>query len=178
MSELKVLYSGSWRAITQPEVKISGAWQDVQEIEVKVGGAWQTVFMNLSVVVAPTKTIGKTSEEPTDAYAGCKVDNDGDLYESETTSSTYNWVSYETWLDGGAPSMVWVQRVIVSGTFDLDAGSGRLACTTDRIFRVQVTGTGTKQCVFDLHFYDAASGGNHLDTQRVTLTAHVDEFTP
>lgn len=123
----------------------------------------------LSVIVAPTKTIASLESLPTNAISQVKVDADGDLYERFSGS----FASYETWLDSGNNTQVWVERTIISGTLVVDAGTGRLACTTDRIFGISRVTVGTDTTVIDLDFYDASSGGSLLDTQRVTLTAEI-----
>lgn len=169
-AELKVSYSGAWRLITAAEVKYSGSWRQIQTIEVKYSGSWRTVFQYLSVIVAATKFISDYETTPVNAEALVKVDSNGGMYAGYPA-----YTFYETWLDGGLNSQVWVQRTIISGTLDTDAGSGRLACTSDRVWgKLQNVIGGPNDCVIDLKFYDAAAGGNLLDTQRVTLRVEVD----
>jgi len=121
-----------------------------------------------SVTVAPTKSIPNQRTVGT-CHANVKVSSDGDLYDSDNTGS-YG-ASYETWLDSGLNSEVWIQRVVISGSLSTDAGSGVLACTSDRVFGVSRATEGTKVCVIDTNFYSDSGGTILLDTQRVTLTA-------
>ena len=151
------------------KVKYSGSWRAIQTIEVKSGGSWRLVFaLAPSVVVAATKLIEDIVDDPSNAEAKVKVDADGDLY-----AGTPGYSSYETWLDSGYNTQVWVQRTIVSGSLDTDSGSGVLACTTDRVFGTLQTVVGTDEAVIDLKFYSDSGGINLLDTQRVTLHAEV-----
>ena len=127
-------------------------------------------FTPISVVIAPTKSIADIEDAPTNAEAIVKVASDGDLY-----SGLPAFTSYETWLDAGQNTQGWVERTIISGTLSSDAGTGRLECTSDRQYGVLQTVVGTKTCVIDLKFYDAPVGGSLLDTQRVTLSAEVQD---
>ncbi|MCB7129680.1 MAG: hypothetical protein J3T61_09100, partial [Candidatus Brocadiales bacterium] len=124
------------------------------------------------VIVAATKSIQHITLTPTNAQAQLKVDNNGGLYQA--TPST--WVFYETWLDSGTNDQVWVERIIISGTLNNDPGAGRKACTSDRFYSVLQQVVGIHQCVIDIKFWDAASGGTLLDTQRVTLYAEESSF--
>lgn len=123
-----------------------------------------------SVVVAALKTISKLAFVGT-CYAQVKVDSDGSLYENSSAGSSTADSAYEVWLDAGLNSEVWVQAVVTSGTLTNTAGSGRLACTSDRQWGISLATAGTKTTVVRLDFYDAASGGNLLDSQTVTLIA-------
>lgn len=167
MATLKVYNGASWITAVS-KVWDGAAWSE--KMYFYDGTAWVALFPSgVSVVVAPTKTILDAATDPADAIAQVKVDSDGSLYENIGAG----FVSYEAWLDAGSNTQVWVERTIISGTLDVDAGSGRLACTADRIFGVTQTVLGSKATVIDLKFYDAASGGSLLDTQRVTLDVTV-----
>lgn len=169
--ETKVRSGGVWRTLTAPEVKSGGVWRALRTIEVKLSGTWRTVFQEaVQVIVAATKSIVDIEDDPFNAEAIVKVDSDGGLYQGFPSFSFY-----ETWLDAGLNSQAWVQRTIISGTLSGDAGSSRLACTSDRQFSVLQVVVGTKTCIIDLKWYDAASGGSLLDTQRVTLQAIVED---
>lgn len=106
-------------------------------------------------------------------YAGIRYDSDGDEYESPITGAIGINVNRGTWLTSGLTSEVWMQRTINSGSLYVDAGSGRLAMTTSRTFQVRDTSTtgGPVTCNLTIDFYDAASGGNLLDSVTYTLSA-------
>jgi hypothetical protein len=79
------------------------------------------------------------------------------------------------WLDTGSGSQVWIERTINSGVLDwFDPGSGRLRLDVDRSYGIlrPSVGIDTANVTFDA--YDAASGGNLLDSVTLTFTA---EFT-
>lgn len=126
----------------------------------------------VSVIVAATKTISDSETSGT-AYATVKVDADGDLYESISGSGS-GFTSYETWLDSGLNSEVWVECTVNSGSLDTSAGTGsRLACTSDRIWGIECATDCLQTANITLDFYDAASGGSLLDSQTVTLEVEV-----
>ena len=122
----------------------------------------------LQVEVAANKTISKTQGVGT-CYAGVQVNSDGDLYEEGPGLGSFS--SYETWLDNGSNSDVWVLCSVVSGSVSGDSTATRLACTSSRSWRIDNGGSGTTTAEVDLQFYDAASGGTLLDTQNVDLSA-------
>ena len=168
MAVVKLWNGTAWQDIVMSTYDGAG-WQD--KLNLRVGSDWIKTYAdgNIIVDVAPTKTIA--TDDIGTVYARVKVDSDGELYASFYNGS-YPTSGYEVWLDQGGNDEVWVQRVIISGTLNLDAGSSRLICTADRQFGIQNSiQDSTKQTVIDLNFYDAASGGNLLDTQRVTLQA-------
>lgn len=137
------------------------------------GSSWVVVHDPLVVDVAATKSITDLAFSGV-AYAYVQVDSDGDL-KSSTTSSTLTTV-YETYLDGGSNTQVWVEAVKFSGDTPAGTLNTRLACTSDRTWGLSQSTVGIKTCVLDLNFYDASSGGTLLDSQRVTLTAERDEL--
>jgi len=138
-------------------------------------GTCAAAAVTLSVIVAPTKSITDAPVIPgTTAYTWVGVDSDGDLY-SSTTSAVPD-VSYETWLDAGLSTQVWVEATLGGlGPDALTSGSSaqgsRLACSTDRKWGYSAApGTGLSGTV-TLDFYDAAAGGSLLDSQDVSLDA-------
>jgi hypothetical protein len=71
---------------------------------------------------------------------------------------------------------VWVERTVNSGTLDTDTiGASRVVCSTDRIVGITRSSAGTDTANVTLEFFDAASGGNSLDTATIALSA---EFSP
>lgn len=131
-------------------------------------GTIAAAALTLLVEVAATKTITAFTLSGT-ATATVRVDSDGGMYQQlNGGGSTF----YETWLDRGSNTEVWVEATVVSGTLTSGTTGSRLACTVDRSWsKSKSSGFGTDTCVIDLDFYDASSGGNLLDTQRVTLNA-------
>lgn len=123
----------------------------------------------LSVIVAPTKTIGNARVGA--CQANVRVNSNGTLEESNATGGIYTF--YEDWLESGSNTEVWVERIIYSSdTLDTDSGSGRRPCTGINTFGITESTIGNKKtATIDLNFYDASTGGNLLDTQTVTLSA-------
>lgn len=111
--------------------------------------------------------------------ANVKIDNDGSVYRSNAAGA-YGAAS-QVWLDAGQNSDVWVERTIDAGSLDTDTiGASRVAMTSDRTvgvqdsngsFAIKATATVT------VSFYDAASGGNLLDTATITLTANYESLS-
>jgi hypothetical protein len=132
-------------------------------------GVWMA---NQGPLVDFTDVSHSTVDTPGTVYARVKWDTDGDIYES-FASGTYG-SSSDTWLDRGLNSQVWVQRVISSGTLNLDTiGASRVAMTSDRQLGVERSPTGSKAANGTISFYDAASGGNLLRTRNWSVSATV-----
>ena len=94
---------------------------------------------------------------------------------SSASSSSPTSANRGVWLDGGSSSDVWVQRVITSGTLNhADPGSGRLNLGTSRLFGLSRGTNGISTVNVDFNFYDAAAGGNLLDTVSISMIATVD----
>jgi hypothetical protein len=103
-------------------------------------------------------------------FVGLQINNNGTEYEYTSTGGT---TSIGTWLNKGTTSDVWVEMILVSGTWNsIDAGGGRLATTTTRSWRSVRSSMGVKNTTANFKFWDAASGGNLLDeTGNITFTA-------
>lgn len=169
MAVLKVYDGSSWVPAVGKTYD-GAAWAD--QMKFYDGAAFIDLYASgPTVIVAPVKLIANYRFEII-CYAGVRVHLDGNLYQSSPTNSYTN--DYEIWLDDGSNSEVWVERTIISGTLTSDAGTGRLACSTSRTWYISRGFVGTKNTSIDLKFYDAASGGNLLDTQRVNLSAEYD----
>ncbi len=167
---------GTWRE-HDPHVKVSGTWRAVKKVHVRVGGVWQEVYTSgPTVVVAATKFISKFNFGGA-CYAVVQVDADGDLYENSNAANNIANTSYETWLDAGLNSEVWVLATKVSGSNPVGPTLNvRHACTSDRKWYITAIGTSTKSCVLDIQFWDASTGGTNLDTQTVNLDAEAEDF--
>lgn len=72
------------------------------------------------VVTLSGQTIYQLSDDPDDAYASLKVDNNGNVYESERTISTPTWTQIDSANDwvrpaGSAPGLYEVRWSLTSG---------------------------------------------------------------
>ena len=136
------------------------------------------------VVDATNQTVtGNTLNE--DAYARYELRGDGKAYKKEGNSSAnYNLV--ETWLSEGRSSDVWASR---NGTL----GGSADPLTVDNIPVEGVSRTNLSgdaeigytaeyltednfDCTVTIYFYDAATGGNLLDTIVITLDCQANKL--
>lgn len=100
-------------------------------------------------------------------YAGVKFDTDGEEYES-TAAGGYG-ATVGTWLDTGTSDQVWVEFLRTSGSksqFIGKSNSTRYSIATDSIWRISDSsaGSGYENILGTFRFWDAASGGNILQT--------------
>ena len=113
------------------------------------------------------------NEAPIPCYAGMKIDTDNTIYENNPAGS---WIAHDTtYVTGGVPGDVYVERTINSGILDNvdDIGASRVQISTDRILQIldSSDGGGISAANVTVRFYDAATGGNLLDTVVYDLTA-------
>lgn len=134
------------------------------------GSAWVDLNSQGPIVTAGNVVHSTFKQGGSGAICRVKWDNDGDSYLS-TNVGGYG-ASYETWLTSGLNTEVWVSRTIIFGTLEADTiGSGRPIMSSDRFLGVQKNNFGTKQANGDVTFWDAASGGNILDTATWSVSA-------
>ncbi len=170
MGELKVKSGGSWRTITAPEVKLSGTWRAVQTIEVKSGGVWREVFSAAPAITVTLNTSDAFQGGGGTVYSGIQYKSDGNEWGSSATG-TYN-VSRDQWLDVGAAIDCWIERDINSGSLYYDnIGAGRVQLNVSRTMECRRTSVGIHTATVTVRVYDAASGGNLLDTEQNIITA-------
>jgi len=134
--------------------------------------ATTTPTITTDIVSANTNNVSTSNDSPADAFAGVQYNSTGGEW-SSTGGGTFS-VGRGQWLDVGPSSAVWVERVINSGTLSWqDAGTGRLVLSTTRSYGVTDTtiGGGAVTANVTFNFYDAASGGNLLDSVTLDLTA-------
>lgn len=102
-------------------------------------------------------------------FATIRFGSDGDEYENGTDSSATANSLRGTYLLSGLNSEVWIERTVTLGTLDTDPGAGRQQMTSD--FTCGIETTTTKFTAVTFTAWDAASGGNQLDSESVTLSA-------
>ncbi|MHC4157202.1 MAG: hypothetical protein ACYST6_20130 [Planctomycetota bacterium] len=163
---LHVKDGGTWKS-AELHVKDGGTWKPVTG-SVRDAGTWKEFVSGLTVSPSSTDITKQTYWET--CYAYIEYRSTGVEYENSADNSATTDGSRGNWLDAGASSEVWVQRVINSGSLGVDAGSGRLQLSTSRTFGVSAYGT-TATCDLTFNFYDAASGGNLIGSAGVVLTA-------
>lgn len=132
-------------------------------------GAWSGVGPTVSA-----RLDGRinSEQEPATVYCGARVDSAGDEWEFDEFA---NAINQTIWLDTGSSSDVWIERTISSGSWNSqDPGAGRHNLGTTRNFRVVRSTVGSQSCTCTFDFWDAASGGNNLQsTSSSTWTATV-----
>lgn len=106
-------------------------------------------------------------------YANLQYNTAGTEWTNSVATTDNFSSSRGDWLDSGSSSDVWVERTINSGSYWVDAGSGRLNLGTTRSWKVRDTNSSptTAVCNADYDFYDAASGGSNIGSVNVVLTA-------
>jgi hypothetical protein len=131
-------------------------------------------------------TIGNTEVDPDNAYAAYKIDQDGKVYQSKTTSSTPNWEqinSANDWVRpvSEAPGLWEVRYTNVTG----DSPYGTLTTTNEDVWHSLSTsdweiwqretspvepGTMQTNCDIELRY----NGGSVLESCTLQLEAAVD----
>lgn len=124
------------------------------------------------------------SSSISDVYAATSYNSDGNEY-TNSPKTTLNYTSSRgnAWLTGGNASDVWVQCTLNSGSFNAaNAGTGtRLNLGTTRNWAVSDSNptAGSKgEANATWAFYDAATGGNLLDSVTYTITAAYTDACP
>lgn len=170
--EVHVNDDGTLREVTQIFVNDDGTLREIQEGYVNDNGTLRLFFSAGPRISPETGGVSKTRFN-NDCYAGVRFNASGN---EDTLGPTNGWVNDRgTWLDSGDVAEVWVQRVVNSGSLNNDdPGTGRLQLNTTREFSVVRTFVGTQSANVTFNFYDAASGGNLLDSVTYNIIA---EFT-
>jgi hypothetical protein len=124
--------------------------------------------------------VGQTSISPADAGGGISIRSDGTVYTRPFFNTTYSF--QENWLISGSSSDVWAEYSVNSSTGDAfttdDFGGpgNRVSCGVNRDLELLETADGFSVNTrnITISFYDAASGGNLLDTAIVAFEASVE----
>ncbi len=164
MAVLKV-YNGSTWDTAVGKTYNGATWEE--KMQFYNGTAFVELYPTLEI--SPLASGVTNSSINTDCIAGIQYSLSG----AETASNNAGGysVSRGDWLDVGLNSEVWIQRVINTGTLTVDAGSGRLVLSTTRTFSYTQVGVGIGGPNITFNFYDAASGGNLLDSVTFVLSA-------
>jgi hypothetical protein len=100
-----------------------------------------------------------------------KIDTDNTIYANDVAGS---WGAHNTtYVTGGDPSDVYVERTINSGALTTDGiGASRVQISTDRILQcVSVIDGIAVDANVTVDYYDAPAGGNLLDSAVYDLNA-------
>ena len=165
----KINVAGVWKEPT-PSINVAGVWKTPDNVKINVAGTWKEVFSNTPVV--SVRADGRTNSRlDNSCYVGLAFYTTGLEYEYNSSGSITNST---TWLTSGNASNVWIMWTRTGGSqSDWDS----LGVGYNNVRR-QVTGTiayrmvdtvssaagGAETISGYIRAYDAASGGNLLDT--------------
>lgn len=102
-------------------------------------------------------------------HSGIRLGSDGVLSTIQANGG-FSAISGE-WLISGAASGFFVQRTILSGTLESDAGTGFLQLNANRDYDNQKSSAGTKITEVFFEFSSDASGTPIVDTATMTFTS-------
>lgn len=166
MPQIKIYNGSSW---LEPNAKVRGAssWLD-PEMKYWSGSAWLTLEGAAVLPTVSARADGRSNSRYNNTcYSGCNFLTNGLEYEYSNTGSQTNST---TWLDTGLNDEVWVMWTRTGGTLSdwNSLGSGknniRQNLGSNQQFRIVRSGSGTSTIIGYFRFYDAASGGNTLQT--------------
>lgn len=133
--------------------------------------------LNDGVTWPPGFTGNSRTTSGVDCYAIIEINGAGTVKYNDTGSTTATSASAGNWLDDGfAANLFWAETHSYTGTPGTlnyaDELSTRVQLGTNRKMGVVETTTGqTHGCSVTLDFYDAASGGNLVETLTLGFTA-------
>lgn len=162
--------AGVLREIKEIWVNDAGVLREITEVWVNDGGTLRQVFdvlvVELGLKLHLTFNFGATCR----AYV--RIHSDGEYYESDKNGN-FASPDADKWLESGSSADVWIERTITDGTLDLDEiGNGRVSLATgDRTWGVLATAQNSKSATVTIDFYDAASGGNLLESTSINTLA-------
>jgi hypothetical protein len=152
--------SGVWKS-TAPGINVAGVWKTPEEW-INVTGVWKKTYPTGPAVSAVNG--GDTNIRIlATCYAGVQFNSNGYEYECINTGSYTQNIGL--WLDAGAASEVWVECIVTAGSWNsIDPGAGRHTLASSKTWRVQRSSIGVQSVTCYFRFWDAASGGNLLQT--------------
>lgn len=167
----KINVSGVWKEPT-PSINVAGTWKTPDSIDINVSGVWKNVYSGLAV---DFKANGRANTRiNATCYSGERFYTTGVEYEITATNGSF---SMGNWLTSGSASDVWIEDVETSGTWSTQP-SGRVQINANRSWTVFQVSTGVKSVTSYFRAYDAATGGNLLDTSGTYVWSATYEFDP
>ncbi len=126
-----------------------------------------------SLIVSAHTGDADQSRTGAQCFSGVEFNTSG--VETRCTNTGSYIIGRDNWLDAGDSSEVWIERVINSGSLNsVDPGAGRLQLSTSRRYEVTDNDVGVPifvTCNLTFNFYDAAAGGNLLDSVTIQIQA-------
>lgn len=106
------------------------------------------------------------------AFAGVIYRSGGDEQQCDVNGDFSLGNPRGDWLDQGNASQVWLVYSLVSGSLNWQDPGENVRQNMASNYTVGVTSTsGSRSCTLVIDAYDAASGGNLLDSVQISLTA-------
>ena len=161
--DLKVYNGSTWDA-GRMKVWNGSSWDTVAKYY--NGSAWNHLYDQPSVTISAacngdtnSRIIGTTCD------VGVQFNSDGEEYE-QLAGGAWSGTSQGTWLDSGSGADAWVEFVRTSGVtrFDNHASSTRVNMASTVHFTLRAFDVETVSVIGYFRFWDAASGGNILQT--------------
>lgn len=159
---ISINVSGVWKTSTVPQINVAGVWKS-PDVSINVAGVWKTAHSGLAVNIFANGRVNYRYSAI--CYGGAYYLTTGLEYEYTATAGGS---LVGTWLVSGSNSDVWVQWVRTGGTLSawnsINPGTGRLQMSSSRYYRASRNLTGISTIIGYFRMYDAATGGNLLDT--------------
>lgn len=166
---ISINVAGVWKVGTTPQINVAGVWKS-PDVSINVAGVWKSAHTGLSV---DFKTDGRTNTRlNATCYSGERFYTSGVEYEITAANGSF---SKGNWLVAGSNSDVWIEDTLTGGTWSSEP-SGRVQMTSNRSWTVWRTSSGVKACTAYFRAYDAATGGNLLDTSLTSTFSATYEF--
>ena len=141
-------------------IKVGTVWKTPNEVHINVAGTWKKVWPGVAVSALANGDYNGRLDAI--CYVGVKFDNNGNEYERTNTGSYGS--SLGAWLDSGSASEVWVEYFNNTGTFTGKTAGTRYNLATDQEFYRTRNFVGSTTVTCQFRFWDAATGGNILQT--------------
>lgn len=122
-----------------------------------------SAFVNIT-----DRSITNFREEGT-CHSGVRVGSSGVLFSIQANGG-FSSISGE-WLGSGSAAGFFVQRTILSGTLEVDPGTGFLQCNVNRDYDNQKSSAGVKVTEIFLEFSSDVSGVPIVDTATLIFTS-------
>lgn len=137
--------------------------------------AWDSEGAAVDSVTITDRTVSNSLESGT-CHAGVKLASDGVLSTIQANGG-FSVVSGE-WLLSGSASTFFVKRTIITGTLEVDPGTGFLQLNADRIYDNQKASAGFKSTTIFLEISSDVSGTPILDTATMIFLCQQGELPP
>jgi hypothetical protein len=165
---ISINVAGVWKTDDLPEINVASVWKEPDAAEVNVAGVWYEAHAGLAVSASIINVRNFLTSGT--CFAGVRYNSVGTEY-SCTNSGAFT-TSRGNWLDAGDSSEVWIERTVNTGSLNWnDPGAGRHQMSTTRTFGVSRSIPGKQSANITVDFYDAASGGNLLDSATYEMDA-------